>query len=336
MRHLRTSLTRISDLGSVPYEIRTLPRGRWGTGDYVLVEVTTRVSGRRVELTSGRMTELTEGDLVVGALGHRHATLELTGTWRAVGEGGRLEVLTGGGLLGRCTSASMVLPPPASGVYRGHVTRGDEPLGMGDFVPDPPPPRPYRIPTVLIIGTSMSAGKTTAGRILVRRLKALGKNVVGAKLTGAGRYRDILTFADAGADAVYDFVDAGLPSTICPEDRYRARIRTVLSLISEADCDVAVVEIGASPLEPYNGSGAISLIEEGVAMTVLCASDPYAVLGVGEAFGREPDLVTGIASNTDAGVELVEKLTGLTCLNVRDKDTLPALDRLLRSRLEGP
>ena len=34
--------------------------------------------------------------------------------------------------------------------------------------------------------------------------------VIGTKLTGAGRYRDILAMRDAGADYIFDFVDAGL------------------------------------------------------------------------------------------------------------------------------
>ena len=45
--------------------------------------------------------------------------------------------------------------------------------------------------------------------------------VIGTKLTGAGRYRDILAMQDAGADYIFDFVDAGLPSTVVSEREYR-------------------------------------------------------------------------------------------------------------------
>jgi hypothetical protein len=41
--------------------------------------------------------------------------------------------------------------------------------------------------------------------------RAHGLNVVGAKLTGAARHRDVPCFEDAGAAAVVDFVDAALP-----------------------------------------------------------------------------------------------------------------------------
>jgi hypothetical protein len=69
-------------------------------------------------------------------------------------------------------------------------------------------------------------------------------------------------------------------------------------------------------------------------MTVLCASDPYAVLGLETAFDMiAPDLVTGIATNTAAGTALLEQLTDLPAFNIRDNDTHGRLDTLLRDRL---
>lgn len=332
-RHFHASMTRISDLASVPYETTSLDREEWATGDYVVAEVLTRSSERMMELTTGRMIELAEGDLIVGALGKRYATLEATGTWEEVTEDGKMEILTGGGLFGRCTSRSMLMPTLPEIRYRAHVTRDGAKVCMGDFVEAPESRVAYEIPTILIIGTSMSAGKTTAGRVLVRRLKSMGLRVVAAKVTGAGRARDMLSMLDAGADSVMDFVDVGLPSTVHPEDEYREALDILLARMAATASDVAVVEVGASPMEPYNGEAAVARLEDAVRMTVLCASDPYAVVGVTEAFGTKPDLVTGITSNTQAGVDLVEELTGFRCLNVRDKDSLPELDELLRERL---
>lgn len=334
-RYFHTSLTRISDLAEAPFEVRPVPRSEWATGDYVLAEVVSRASDRTVELSNGRMIELAEGDQILGALGHRYATLEATGSWQDVGPDGRMEILTGGGLLGRCTSLSMLMGPLPETRYAGHVSRGGEKVAMGDFVQAPEPERVYETPTIIVIGTSMSAGKTTAARVLIRRLKARGLRVLGAKITGAGRYRDVLTMGDAGADVIYDFVDVGLPSTIVPEEAYRDALRILLSKMATATADVAVVEVGASPLEPYNGQVAIEKIQHAVRMCVLCASDPYAVVGVRTAFDDiEPDLVTGIASNTKGGIDLVRTLTGLETLNVRDKESLPELDALLERHLD--
>lgn len=332
-RYFFTSMTRITNLADRDFGVERLGRDEWSTGDYVVGEVVTASSGQCVELDNGRMIEVAEGDLVIGALGRREATLEATGTWEDVGEDGRMSLLTSAGLLGRCTSISPMLAPLTGVLYRGHVLARDHKLSMGDFVP-PEPDLHYETPTVLLIGTSMSAGKTTAARVVIRLLKQRhGVTVLGAKLTGAGRYRDVLTMKDAGADHIFDFMDVGLPSTVVSEADYREALRTLLSRMAAAEADVAVIEAGASPLEPYNGAVAIEKIQHAVDLTVLCSSDPYAVVGVIEAFGARPDLVTGICTNTIAGVRLSEELSGIRALNVRDKAAHPELLELLEEHL---
>jgi hypothetical protein len=57
---------------------------------------------------------------------------------------------------------------------------------------------------------------------------------------------------------------------------------------------------------------------------------PYAVTGVTKAFGNRPDLVTGLATSTSAGIELVEKLSGIKALNVLDRGSLPQLRAILK------
>lgn len=334
-RFFFTSLTRISDLDERDCQLETLDRERWSTGDYVVGEVRTRAAGRTVELSTGRNIEVAEGDLLVGALGRREATLEATGSWKAVGPDGRMHVLSGGGIFGKMTSRATNMSPLVPVVYRGHVAVDGERVAMRDFVAEVEE-RAWDAPTVLLIGTSMSAGKTTAAQVVVRRLKAMGLRVLGGKLAGAGRWRDILSMSDAGADVIYDFVDAGLPSTVVPAVEYRPALRLLLSLMASAEPDVGVVEVGASPLEPYNGALAVNTIRDSIAFTVLCASDPYAVLGVKEAWAGAPgpDLVTGIASNTTAGQSLVRELTGIPCLDLRRKAALPTLDDMLREALD--
>jgi hypothetical protein len=124
-------------------------------------------------------------------------------------------------------------------------------------------------------------------------------------------------------------VDAGLPSTAVPEQDYVDAIGTVLARMSSVGADVAVIEAGASPLEEYNGAALADLIGAHVTFTLLCASDPYAVAGLMDAFGAKPDLVAGGAANTSAGSTLVERLTGVTALNLAD----PATHAVLRHRL---
>lgn len=203
---------------------------------------------------------------------------------------------------------------------------------MEDFV-KPVQESVFDIPIVLFIGTSMSAGKTTSARIVTNIFKMAGLKVVGAKLTGAGRYKDILAIKDVGADAVFDFVDAGLPSTICSEELFSGKINYLKNLIASVDADVAVIEIGASPLEPYNGELAVEAIRDHIKFIILCASDPYAVLGLMKAFKINPDIVTGICTNTLGGRHLVEKLCDVNALNLIDPENTPSLKRILSKSL---
>lgn len=328
------SLARITDLSRSPFDVESRPRDDWSTGDYVIGIVSDTSGYRTIELTTGRHMEVAEGDAVVGALGTRAATLEISGSWRDIEEDGMMHALTRAGLFGRVTSRSTLVQTPLELQYHGHVEREGEAVTMTDFAPSVEETS-FTTPTILFVGTSMSAGKTTAARIVTRRLKRMELDVLGAKVSGAGRYRDVLSIQDAGADWGFDFVDAGLPSTAVPGIEYRTALGRLLSQMASPPADVAVVEIGASPLEPYNGSIAVEELQEALAMTVLCASDPYAVLGVQKAFGMlEPDLVTGVATNTAAGVSLLDALTDLPAYNIRDKDTHGRLDAMLRDRLD--
>lgn len=85
-------------------------------------------------------------------------------------------------------------------------------------------------------------------------------------------------------------------------------------------------------MEAYNGSIVLEEIKNQIYCTVLCASDPYAVVGVSQSFGLIPDLISGIATNTTAGVELVEKLTGIKALTLSERASLPELRRLLQEK----
>ncbi len=327
-----TTVTRISDVETKGFDVTALPRSDWATGDYVLCEVCGRPGPLyNIERPSGRLCHVFDGDLVVGAFGVRAATLEGVGGWQDIDDDGALHALTGAGLFGKATSVSPMLPSLMDLKYQGHLTR-DAKLTMQGFCATVDV-TPFDMPVVLLIGTSMSSGKTTSGRVIVHELSRMGLKVAAAKLTGAARFRDMLSWKDAGATHVFDFVDVGLPSTVCPPEEFAVALDQLLSKISSTGADVLVAEAGASPLEPYNGSVAMEMIDSSVKMLVLSASDPYAVQGVQHAFSREPDLVCGPASNTDAAVKLVAKMCGVPALNLMRRRSRPELSKMLKERL---
>ncbi|MDH3608368.1 MAG: DUF1611 domain-containing protein [Gammaproteobacteria bacterium] len=332
--YVYTSVTRISDLAAQEFKVQPVDSAQWQTGDYVVGRVlSTAGVMHNIELPSGRMIEVFEDDLVIGAFGERMATLEAVGNWQAI-TNDTFNALTSAGLFGQLTSKSSFMPALMSLHYVGHVTRSSKRVRMSDFAKNKTE-QTLSAPVILIVGTSMSSGKTTSGRVIVRMLKKQGLKVVAAKLTGAARYRDVLSYKDAGADAIYDFVDAGLPSTVCDVPMFRSAMSKMLSVIASNRPDVVVVEAGASPLEPYNGDTIMKLLDDQVCFMLLCASDPYAVMGVASAFARQPDLIAGGAANTEAGIELVKKLTGFSALNLMEQASYHDLRQRLMKALGG-
>ena len=332
--YIYSSLLRISDLDTTPFTLKKLEKIKWKTGDYIVGRITNTGDDQlKIELTNGRMRSFMKEDLVAGALGERYATLEATGSWRDVEEDGVMHLLTGGGLMGKCTSKSVYLPNLIEIEYAGHMLKEGRPCKMDDYVKTVPFKK-FNMPVILLVGTSMSAGKTTVARIIVNHLKRLGMKIVAGKLTGASRYRDTLSLKDVGANYIFDFVDIGLPSTVYPREKFRIKLIQLLSRIQEVNADIAVIELGASPLEPYNGDIAFEELKNCVKCTVLCASDPYAVYGVMKSFKLKPDIVSGIATNTFAGAELIEKLCQVRALNLIDPVTSDELGRILSEKLK--
>lgn len=327
-----TSIVRVSDLDQVPFDVRPLPREEWATGDYVACEVIGSPGPLyRIELLSGRRTPVLPGDLLIGAFGARAATHECVGDWRQISEDLKLHQLTAAGLFGKVTSNSSWEGRPMELVYRGHAMR-DGKLNAADYI-EPVAKSSFDMPVVLIAGTSMSSGKTLTGRRIINQLSNAGYSVAAAKLTGAAGYKDALSFADAGAGHVFDYVDAGLVSTVCPPEAYAPALEILLERLAGTGADVAVCEIGASPLEPYNGATALDRIRPFVRAFALCSSDAYAAKGLCDACGCTPDFVTGPAANNVASRSLVEKLTGLMALDLSGAEGAGTLRALLQEKL---
>lgn len=329
------SLARIADFLQGDHDVCAVDQSEWETGDYVVGEVTGEPTALyNIENCDGEMIPVLPGNRVIGAFGVRAATLEGVGSWMDI-KHGRMECLTNAGLFGAFTSISRLLPDPISLDYAGHIARRGKTLRMQEYAIRAEPQK-FHTPTIMIVGTSMSAGKTMTGTLACQILAEAGLKVIGVKLTGAGRYKDIISFRNAGAAEIYDFVDAGLGSTVVDVDEFRNAIRPLLSHIQSRDADIMVAEAGASPLEPYNGEAAIDELGGNIICRILAASDPYAVVGVQKAFRFRPDLITGPATNTSAGIDLVTKLTGVPAINILDAGAVPAMRDFLSATLGRP
>lgn len=305
------------------------------TADIQAVEsavIAARVKGEKrtynqLEDPHGRMSTLHDGDLIVGALGHRRALQGYEGSVpERVAAGDTLHLLNLGGVIGLCSSHHPELGPPFELEVLGQVlafpdfqSRKGKPATLAAPVPPGMAASPFP-PAIFVAGTCMNAGKTAAACVIVRALTRAGLRVGACKLTGVSLMRDVLAMKDHGATVGLDFTDAGLPST-GPGSALPAA-RSILQALGAYGVDVVVAETGDGILGEY---GVQQILADGELMAssaafLLCANDPVGVAGgvahLKADYGITVDLVAGPATDNGVGMRFVESL-GTAAANAR-------------------
>jgi hypothetical protein len=181
-------------------------------GALMLARVQSLSRHKDIESPEGRRVSLFPGDILVGVLGDRYATGQFCAIGRISSTLGHIVAF--GGVFGEVVSTHARMLPPTTIEYLGRL--GDEegrPLRSQHFQGLPDEPLVGRgAPTVLSLGASMDAGKTTTSMQLIVSLRAAGFRVCAAKITGTACRKDPNFFHDAGATAVLDFTwAAGRP-----------------------------------------------------------------------------------------------------------------------------
>jgi hypothetical protein len=298
----------------------------------------------QLELTSGRMATVNQGDVLVGALGHRKALRGYSGHLpETLAVGDTIQVLNIGGVLGICDSANPDVGPPFDCEVLGTVL--DFPyLGERIGVPARAGRQAFdanaRLDTrgvavVAMAGTCMDSGKTAAACAIVGRLRHLGLHVAACKATGVSLRRDILAMEDAGAAETMIFSDLGIVSTTAANGP--ALTRALLSSLAEHRPDVIVLELGDGLLGAYGVEAILSdaAIREAMTAVILCANDPVAAWGgariLRDSFGIEPAVVTGPATDNAVGVLQIAERLSLPAINALTNGV--ALGDLVAKRL---
>jgi len=282
----------------------------------------------QLELTSGRMATVNQGDIVVGALGHRNALRGYSGhlpTELKVGD--NIQLLNIGGVLGLCDSANPDVGPPFDCEVLGTVLdfpylgeRIGVPARVGAEKFDPTAAlNTSNIPVVALAGTCMDSGKTAAACAIVGRLRHLGLHVAACKATGVSLRRDILAMEDAGARETMIFSDLGIVTTTA--DNGPALTRALLNRLAENKPDVIVLELGDGLLGAYGVEAILSdtAIRDALTAVVLCANDPVSAWGgtkiLREQFSIDPLIVTGPATDNAVGIDQIAERLELRGIN---------------------
>ena len=282
----------------------------------------------QLELTSGRMATVNQGDVVVGALGHRKALRGYSGHLPTNLEpGNTIQLLNIGGVLGHCDSANPDVGPPFDCEVLGTVLHFPY-LGERIGVPARAGAKSLDadatlntqgVPIIALAGTCMDSGKTAAACAIVGRLRHLGRNVSACKATGVSLRRDILAMEDAGASETMIFSDLGIVTTT--SDNGPALTRALLSSLAENKPDVIVLELGDGLLGAYGVEAILSdaSIRDALTAVILCANDPVSAWGgariLRDEFGIEPAVVTGPATDNAVGVDQILERLSLPAIN---------------------
>jgi len=282
----------------------------------------------QLELTSGRMATVNQGDIVVGALGHRKALLGYSGHLpEALEVGSTIQILNIGGVLGMCDSANPDVGAPFDCEVLGTVLHFPY-LGERIGVPARVGARELDInagldtravPVIALAGTCMDSGKTAAACAIVSRLRHRGLKVAACKATGVSLRRDILAMEDAGAAHSMIFSDLGVVTTT--SENGPALTRALLSGLAELRPDVIVIELGDGLLGAYGVEAILADkdIRNVFTAVILCANDPVAAWGgariLREQFDIEPAVVTGPATDNAVGIDQIKERLSLPAIN---------------------
>jgi len=248
---------------------------RPAAGDVVLARVKRIRHHGKLQCARGRRVQLFHGDEIVVCYGDRYAPQQFEAyVPRTIGH---CHLVASGGVAAQAVN------------WHQRIHRGPteiEALGiLADERGNALNLRRYTLPAasggdasprvIVVAGTSMDSGKTTAGAHLVRGLSRAGLRVGAAKITGTGACNDYFLMQDAGAEPVLDFTDAGYVSTYrVGETAIRRIFETLTAELGRSGIDVAVVEVADGLVQSETaallGAGWLRRAIDGV---VFCAQD---------------------------------------------------------------
>jgi len=289
-----------------------------------------KTSYNTLEDVHGRMVALHPGDIIAGALGHRDALYGFSGkvpTKVAVGD--ELQLLNLGGVIGTGAEATAATGEPFRLEVLGSVlefpylaTRVGIPANIARAAL-PTQPMPTRAeglpPLIVLVGTCMDAGKTTAASILISELSHKGMRVAAGKLTGVSLRRDILQMQDCGAEPVAIFTDFGVVTT--DESTSVPAAHSLIANLAGAEPDLIVLEMGDGLLGTYGVQSLLSdeSIRNAIESVVLCAQDPVGAWGgqmlLRERYGLAVDVTSGRVTDTPVGRRFCEEKLGVPAFN---------------------
>ena len=252
----------------------------------------------KLELSSGRNVELSEGDIVIGVLGNRLASTGMCGyVPEELNKFDKINLLNLGGVIGLSKDHNVLLGSATECELLGSVSdTSGKLLNLKDFITIDKDTSDINKPLVAVLGTGIDSGKTTVTSFLIKSLSNYIEKISACKLAGTASQKDLYSYEDSGANSVFDFVDYGLPST-CLINQEQV-IESSVSIVNKAstDNDIVFIELG----DGYHGQyGTKEIIEnkeisKNIKIIVICAYDVSGAVNILENlndFGFKDSLI---------------------------------------------
>jgi len=218
-------------------------------GDLVLARVVSIGQHARLELPDGRRSRLYVGDEIVVAYANRYAPDQFES--EVPDDLGACHLVAAGGIASKLLSRHARVSNPTKIKPVGLLADSQgRPLNLNNWQLASKPIPATLPPVIVVAGTAMNAGKTTAAAHLVKGLVRSGNKVGAAKVTGTGAGGDCWQMKDAGASEVVDFTDAGYASTyLLSAQQVEQIFLRLLSHLGSRRLDAIVVEVADGILQ---------------------------------------------------------------------------------------
>lgn len=308
--------------------------GRPAIGDLVLARVDALGHHVNVQRTDGRRRRLFPGDTIVVAYGNRYASEQFEAEMPTTL--GPCHLVAAGGVAARArTWHARITRGPTRITPLGLLADPDgRRLNLEHFaIPAAPSARQRRPLVIAVLGTGMDAGKTQTAAFLLRGLRAHGLRTGYVKATGTGAGNDLWLLRDAGADAAFDFTDAGLPSTyLLPTARIERAMLHLIDVMAAERMGAVVMEVADGVLQRETSalldSEAFQRTVDGI---VLAAGDALGAAAAVQAAARQPRPLLGLSGVLTAAPLQRREAEAATGLPTYDRDELatPLVARLL-------
>lgn len=316
----------------LPREVNITPDFEPENGLLVVVQVLEEKKiYNQLELASGRLSTLKKGDIIAVALGNRKALKGFVGqTPDNLKVGDTIHILNLGGVAGICTGENFKEVGHALPVkVLGAITDDQKYLTTKHFKKfDGKKSLDSTTPLIIVSGTCMNVGKTTAACEIINLASQEKHRVAGAKLAGIAALRDTENMNDHGAIDSVSFLDAGLTSTVQNNGHAVAVTKGAIDFLSNNQTDLIVIEFGDGVFGEYGVQDILKdpEIQKNIIAHIGCAHDPMGAMKLSEVcaeIGAPLSLISGPVTDNEVGIDFIKNRINLPAFNaLTDSDGL--------------